>query len=121
MTVQQRTAASSFNGTDGAGWLTFPNRYQCAQCGYGVTFSTAALGAASAHRWQGVRVSKLHSKFVGAFDDVSKAFCDGDPERFVLDFHCPKCAIATTIGFEQYEFHMAAYKYRPLLVWTANT
>lgn len=121
MPVQQRNAASSFIGTDDAGCLTFPNRYGCAKCGYGVTFSTAALGAASAYRWQGGRQSKLHGKFVGAFDDLSKAFCDGDPERFVLDFHCPKCAIATAIGFEQYEFHMAAYRYRPLLVWTANT
>lgn len=121
MQVQQRDAASSFSGIDDAGWLRFPNRYECAQCGYGVTFSTAALGEASVYRWQGVRVSKLHGEFVGAFDDVSKAFCDGDPERFVLDFHCPKCTIPTVIAFEQYEFHMAAYKYRPLLVWTANT
>ncbi|OUL70301.1 hypothetical protein CA603_49270 [Paraburkholderia hospita] len=120
MQIEQRDAAPSFKGTDSVGWLRFPNRYECVQCGYGVTFTTAALGAAGAYRWQGVRVSKLRGQFVGVFDDVSESFCDGDPDRFVLDFHCPRCAIATGIGFEQYEFHMAAYMYRPLLVWTAN-
>jgi hypothetical protein len=121
MQVEQRDVAISFIGLDDAGWLTFPNRYECARCGYGVTFTTASLGAASTYRWQGVRMSNLHDEFVGAFDDVSRVFCGDDPERFVLDFHCPKCRIATGICFEQYEFHMAAYKYRPLLVWTANT
>lgn len=121
MQVEQRHVAISFIGLDDAGWLTFPNRYECARCGYGVTFTTASLGAASTYRWQGFRRSKLHGEFVGAFDNVSEDFCGDDPERFVLDFHCPKCRLPTGIGFELYEFHMAAYKYRPLLVWTANT
>ncbi|WP_321917811.1 hypothetical protein [Paraburkholderia sp. J11-2] len=83
-------------------------------------FSTGALANASAYRWQGSRGSKLKDVFVGVFDEEEVRFCGDNPERFIVDFHCPKCALATGIGFERYEFHMAAYKYRPLCVWIAN-
>jgi hypothetical protein len=86
-----------------------------------VTFSSDALAAAAAYRWKGVRVSKLKGDFLEIFDVVASRFCREDPDRFISDFHCPKCSLAMGIGFERYEFHMAAYRYRPLVVWTTKS
>ncbi|CAN7786619.1 hypothetical protein LJR034_008709 [Caballeronia sp. LjRoot34] len=120
MKLEQGAAASFFAGLDEDGWLFFPNRFECGRCGYGVTFSSSALVNASAYRWNGARVSKLKGYSRGIFDEVERRFSGEDPERFFLDFHCPQCRLATGIGFERYEFHMAAYRYRPLAVWTVD-
>jgi hypothetical protein len=118
--LEQSAADTFFAGLDGNGWLCFPNRFECGRCRYGVTFSSSALANASAYRWNGARVSKLKGCSHGIFDEVDRRFSGEDPERFFLDFHCPRCNLATRIGFERYEFHMAAYRYRPLAVWTVE-
>lgn len=120
MKLEQGAADSFFFGLDEDGWLFFPNRFECGRCGFGVTFSSSALANASAYRWNGARVSKLKGHSRGIFDEVERRFSGEDPERFFLDFHCPQCNLATGIGFQRYEFHMAAYRYRPLEVWTVD-
>ncbi len=110
--------APSFWGLNETGWLGYPNRFICPKCQYGVSFSQESLTAAASYVWDNrPRQSKLGNDLSELFHSVVEGVVKTSRGRFALDFPCPKCSSPYTLAFEQQEFHMAAYRFRPLAVW----
>ena len=108
----------SFWGLDESGWLVYPNRFICPKCEFGISFSQESLTAAASYVWESLpRHSKLRNHLSDLFHSVVDGVVKTSGDRFALDFHCPKCSSPYTLAFEQQEFHMAAYRFRPVAVW----
>ena len=107
----------SFSGLDEAGWLTYPNRFICSKCEYGVSFSQSSLTHAASYKWKRERrTSKLEAGLSDLFDPFIESTVAQNLEGFALDFHCPKCSAAYTLILMDQEFHMASPRFRPLSV-----
>jgi rubredoxin len=103
---------------DSSGWLVYPNRFHCPKCGYGVYFNEQSLSNGfSTHQ---ERPQKLNPNFAIVFQKDVQLFLSNKFERFILDFHCPQCQSPYVIGFEAVEFHMAHWRYRPMVVFSTT-
>ena len=116
MKIKEINPSDSFTGVDRDGWLRYPNLFHCPKCNYGVYFNQPSLEKG----WvdQQNKPLKLDPADSLAFVGYIQRFISNNFERFVLDFYCPKCQSPYVIGFESHEFHMASYRYRPIVVFS---
>jgi hypothetical protein len=117
MKIKQIIPSDCFTGVDKDGWLNYPNVFHCPRCDYGIYFKQPSLEKGWAD--QQVNPLKLDPAASSAFVAYIREFISNHFERFILDFYCPKCQSPYVIGFESHEFHMAAYRYRPIAVFSA--
>ena len=118
MTVNEITPSECFDGLDANGWLTYPNRFFCPKCNYGIYFNQQSLSKGFASHQD--KTSRLKVDDVLVFSESIEEFHQKKYDRFILDFYCPKCHSPYIIGFEWTEFHMADSRFRPLVVFTTS-
>ena len=115
MKIKETTPSECFTGLDSNGWLVYPNLFHCPKCKYGIYFNERSLSNGfSSHQQMSL---KLEPESAILFQKDIQLFLSNKFERFILDFHCPQCQSPYVIGFESEEFHPAAWRYRPVIVF----
>lgn len=116
MKIKEIDPSESFTGVDRDGWLNYPNLFSCPKCDYGIYFNEQSLEKGSVNQQD--KPLKLSTEDNVLFVRNTQRFISGNPERFILDFYCPQCQTPYVIGFETHEFHMAHFRYRPVVVFS---
>jgi hypothetical protein len=114
MKIKEINPSEYFTGMDRDGWLSYPNMFHCPKCDYGIYFNQESLRKGRTSNQD--KPLKLNLVIALFLSSKIQKIISNQRERFVLDFYCPKCNLPYVIGFEEKEFHMSHYRYRPIAV-----